>query len=152
MDEDLVRRCYLDLYKYLSTDLDAGDQRGKATYALKQLRALPETGDDAVNMLVATTIREFQVVETFQQDQRDFPELGNFFPDDVAGVVVSYLRTTPDYTMVGFIYIMQELMFPMIGFYFSIDAQLQNTPLDDWLFEHDQEALELIILDAHING
>ncbi len=147
MDEDLVRRCFLDLYKHISQALEYAPN-GLATYALEALEILPEVCDDCVNMTVSYAQKECRHIELLERDQRDWPELGEYVSDDIAGVIVSFLRVDQDYTMTGYVFVLQEILLPLIGFYFSLDAQLTELQFDDWLFEHEPAVLSMLILDV----
>ena len=146
MDDDLIRRCFLDLYKHISQSLEYAPT-GLATYALEALEILPEVCDACVNLTVAYAQKECRQIELLERDQREWPELGEYVSDDVAGVIVSFLRVGQDYTMSGYVFLLQEILLPLIGFYFCLDAQLTELQFDDWLFEHEPRILDILILD-----
>ena len=102
------------------------------------------SGDAAADKLLRRATIELCRIRVLVLDAREFPELGEFMSADAVAITVSYLRVSQTFIRGGYLYVLQELVFPIASWFYNLPAQISEITFLDYLAENDPALLEFM--------
>ena len=139
MNDDALRTRLLELFRFM---VHAESSEGYADHIIEHLSCAPVSSDPIVNVLLEAAMNEMQKLGILERDKRPFPELLEYCDGDAAAIIVSFLSAPREFINSGYDFVSQELIYPVVAWYYSLRSQLHEVTLDEFLQEHDPDVLE----------